>query len=124
MITFTIFLSFSFLGAPNPPYNLKLASDCQNRSTTLTWVTSEPNKASITHFSVERKSAYPDDFWQVIANVAKPNATSYALVNMAGNADLAFQVRAVNGFGQSSPSKPTSSVCRTDAAGMQICAQL
>lgn len=103
-------------GAPYPPYNLKLSSDCKNRNSTLTWVTGESNKAPITHFLVERKSTYADDFWQVIANVTKPNATSYALVNMAGDADLAFRVRAVNGFGPSRPSKPTSSVCRTDAA--------
>ncbi|XP_068713298.1 fibronectin type III domain-containing protein-like [Montipora foliosa] len=103
-------------GAPYPPYNLKLSSDCQNRNTTLTWVTGGANQAPITHFLVERKSAYADDFWQVIANVTKHYATSYALVKMAGNADLAFRVRAVNGFGPSRPSKPTSSVCRTDAA--------
>ncbi|XP_068713129.1 fibronectin type III domain-containing protein-like [Montipora foliosa] len=106
-------------GAPYPPYNLKLSSDCQNRNTTLTWVTGESNQAPITHFLVERKSTHPDhdDFWQVIASVTKPNATSYALVKMAGDADLAFRVRAVNGFGSSRPSKPTSSVCRTGAAG-------
>ncbi|XP_068738238.1 fibronectin type III domain-containing protein-like [Montipora capricornis] len=103
-------------GAPYPPYNLKLSSDCQNRNTTLTWVTGGANQAPITHFLVERKSAYADDFWQVIANVTKLYATSYALVKMAGNADLALRVRAVNGFGPSRPSKPTSSVCRTDAA--------
>ncbi|XP_068757845.1 fibronectin type III domain-containing protein-like [Montipora capricornis] len=103
-------------GAPYPPYNLKLCSDCQNRNTTLTWVTGGANQAPITYFLVERKSTYADDFWQVIANVTKPNANSYALVKMAGNADLAFRVRAVNGFGPSRSSKPTSSVCRTDAA--------
>ncbi|XP_068715039.1 fibronectin type III domain-containing protein-like isoform X4 [Montipora foliosa] len=108
--------TINIAGAPYPPYNLKLSSDCQNRNTTLTWVTGESNQAPITHFLVERKSTHPHDAWQVIANVTKPNATSYALVKMAGNADLAFRGRAVNGFGPSRPSKPTSSVCRTDAA--------
>ncbi|XP_068714977.1 fibronectin type III domain-containing protein-like [Montipora foliosa] len=106
-------------GAPYPPYNLKLSSDCKNRNTTLTWVTGESNKAPITHFLVERKSAHADDVWEVIANVTKPNATSYALVKMAGDAVLAFRVTAVNGFGPSLPSNATSSVCRTDAAGQR-----
>lgn len=100
-------------GAPFPPTNLMLSSDCQNRNTTLSWVTGESNNASILYFLIERKSQYADDFWQVIANVTNPNATSHPLVKLAGNADLAFRIRAVNRFGPSRPSEPTGSFCRT-----------
>ena len=110
-------ISFPFLGAPFPPTSLQLSSDCQNRNTTLSWVTGESNNASILYFLIERKSQYADDFWQVIANVTNPNATSHPLVNLAGYADLEFRVRAVNRFGPSRPSEPTGSLCRTLQAG-------
>ncbi|XP_015778144.1 PREDICTED: fibronectin type III domain-containing protein-like isoform X2 [Acropora digitifera] len=99
--------------APFPPTNLTLSSDCQNRNTTLSWVTGESNNASILYFLIERKSQYADDFWQVIANVTNPNATSHPLVKLAGNASLAFRIRAVNRIGPSRPSEPTGSFCRT-----------
>ena len=112
--------SFLFLGAPYPPFDLTFSSDCKNRNATLTWVTGKSNNASITHFLIEGKSTDADDFWKVIANVTNPISTSYPLVNMTGLYKMAFRIRAVNRFGPSRPSKPTSSFCPPNATGMQF----
>ena len=105
-----------FVGAPNPPTNLQI-TNCYNRTTTLTWITGAPNNASITHFLVEQKSEYPDDVYRVIANVTNPNATS-VMLNLTGWARLHFRMRAVNRFGPSRASLPTTQLCETKVGGM------
>ncbi|XP_068715034.1 hemicentin-1-like [Montipora foliosa] len=109
--------TINITGAPYPPFNLTFSSDCKSQNRTLTWVTGKLNNASITHFLIEGKSTDADDFWKVIANVTNPTATSYPLVNMTGFYKMAFRIRAVNRFGPSRPSKPTSSFCPTNATG-------
>ena len=107
------------LGAPYPPTNLELSTDCLNRSTTLKWVTGASNNATITHFLIERLSDHANDVWRLIANVTNSNTTSVAL-NLTGWATLYFRVRAVNRFGPSRASLPTTSLCRTEQGGMFV----
>ena len=111
------FLCCTLIGTPNPPTNLRI-TDCYNRTTALSWITGASHNASITHFLVEQKSEYPDDVYRVIKNVTNPNATSVLLHNLPGWAKLRFRVRAVNRFGPSRASLPTTQLCKTKVGGM------
>ena len=112
-----MFLICFFLGVPYPPKNLQLSSDCLNRKTTLTWNSDPSNNTNITHLLIEQKSDFPDDVWEVTANVTDLNAMSFSL-NLTGWATLYFRMRTVNCFGPSRPSLPTSTICRTQQGGM------
>lgn len=113
-------LSFHFAGVPDPPTNLIISSNCSNRTTTLSWKTGAANKAPITQFLIERKATFkefPDSAFQVIAEVNDPSAVSFSLEKLAGAATLHFRMRAVNRFGPSRVSLPTTSLCRTKGDG-------
>lgn len=104
------------IGVPDPPTNLIISSNCSNRTTTLSWKTGAANKAPITQFLIERKATFkefPDSAFQVIAEVNDPSAVSFSLEKLAGAATLHFRMRAVNRFGPSRVSLPTTSLCRT-----------
>ncbi|KAJ7375705.1 ATP-dependent DNA helicase chl1, partial [Desmophyllum pertusum] len=101
-------------GVPFPPTSLEITEEtCQNRTTTLKWVTSASNDAPIMHFLVEQESDHEPNVFKLIYNVTNTNATSVQL-NLTGWAVLRFRVRAVNSLGPSRPSLPTEAgICRT-----------
>ena len=55
----------------------------------------------------------------MIANVTNASAVSHPLA-LPGEATLTFRMRAVNSFGPSLPSLPTSRLCKTMAGGMYV----
>ena len=100
-------------GVPFPPTNLAITDTCQNRTTTLSWVTSASNDAPILHFLVEQESNHEPNVFKLIYNVTNPNATSVTL-NLTGWATLRFRLRAVNRLGPSRPSEATGTgICKT-----------
>lgn len=100
-------------GVPFPPTKLAITDTCQNRTTTLTWVTSASNDAPILHFLVEQESNHEPNVFKLIYNVTNPNATSVTL-NLTGWATLRFRLRAVNRLGPSRPSEATGAgICKT-----------
>jgi len=101
------------LEVPYPPTNLKITDTCDNRTTTLSWITRASNDAPITHFLVEQESNYEPNVFRLIFNVTNPNATSIRL-NLTGWATLRFRMLAVTSLGSSRPSLPTEEgVCST-----------
>ena len=103
-----------FTGVPFPPTKLAITADtCQNRTTTLSWVTSASIDEPILHFLVEQESNHEPGVFKLIYTVPNPNATSVTL-HLSGWATLCFRLRAVNILGPSRPSEATGAgICRT-----------
>ena len=103
-----------FTGVPFPPIKLAITADtCQNRTTTLSWVTSASIYEINLHFLVEQESNHEPGVFKLIYDVTNPNATSVTL-NLIGWATLRFRIKAVNILGPSLPSEATGAgICKT-----------